>query len=169
MADISPAQKTKPTKTAAAELPKAELPKFELPKVEFDARALEVPAAFREIAEKGLAQARDSYAKAKAVAEDTTGILEDTYANATKGASDYGLKMVEIARANANTAFDFFGKVMTAKSLSEVIELSTAHAREQFDAATAQAKELTALAQKVAAEIAEPIKSGVSSAFNKAA
>ena len=38
-----------------------------------------------------------------------------------------------------------------------------------LDAATAQAKELTALAQKVAAETAEPIKSGVSSALNKAA
>lgn len=167
MADVSPAPKAKTTKPAAET---AELPKIESPKaVAFDGPALEVPAAFREIAEKGLAQAKESYAKARAVAEDTTGILENTYANAAKGASDYGLKVIEIARANANTAFDFLGKVVAAKSLSELIELSTAQAREQFEASTEQLKELTALAQKVAAETAEPIKSGVSSALHKAA
>ena len=47
---------------------------------------------------------------------------------------------------------------MTVKSLSEAVELSTAHARKQFEAVTAQTKELTALAQKVATETAEPIK-----------
>ena len=40
------------------------------------------------------------------------------------------------------------------KSPSEFIELSTAHARKQFEAMTAQAKELTGLAQKVTTEIA---------------
>jgi len=167
MADVSSAPKAKTIKPAAEA---AELPKIESPKaVAFDGPALEVPAAFREIAEKGLAQAKESYAKARAVAEDTTGILENTYANAAKGASDYGLKVIEIARANANTAFDFLGKVVAAKSLSELIELSTAQAREQFEASTEQLKELTALAQKIAAETAEPIKSGVSSALHKAA
>ena len=39
----------------------------------------------------------------------------------------------------------------------------------QSETATAQAKELTALAQKVASDTAEPIKSGINSAFNKAA
>ena len=40
------------------------------------------------------------------------------------------------------------------KSLSEFVELSTAHARKQFEAMTAQTKELTELAQKVTTEIA---------------
>jgi hypothetical protein len=40
------------------------------------------------------------------------------------------------------------------KSPSEFIELSTAHARKQFEAMTAQTKELTELAQKVTTEIA---------------
>ena len=66
-------------------------------------------------------------------------------------------------------AFDFFGELITAKSLSEVIELSSAHSRKQFEALTAQGKELGALAQKVATETAEPIKSGMNKAFAKVA
>jgi len=53
------------------------------------------------------------------------------------------------------------------KSLAEVVELSTAHARKQFETYTAQSKELTAMAQKVATEAVEPVKEGVSKAFKK--
>ena len=58
---------------------------------------------------------------------------------------------------------------MTVKSLSEAVELSTAHARKQFDTLTAQSKDLAALAQKVATDTAEPVKEGVSKAFKKVA
>jgi len=154
--------KTKTTKapSTAFEMPKFEMPKFDMPKVE-------MPAAFREMAERGVAQAKDTYEKMKAAAEEATDVLETTYSTATKGASDYGLKVIEVARANTNAAFDFAGEVMAAKSLSEVVELTSAHARKQFEALTAQSKELGALAQKVATETAEPIKAGVSKAFTK--
>jgi hypothetical protein len=58
---------------------------------------------------------------------------------------------------------------MSVKSPSEFIELSTAQMRKQFESASAQNKDLCALVQQVAAETAEPIKTGVSKAFNKAA
>ena len=148
--------------TASFEAPQFDMPKFEIPK-------MEVPAAFREFAEKGIAQAKDGYEKIKAAAEETTDVLQVTYSTATEGASEYGSKMIELSRANTNSAFDFFGKLLTVKSFSEVVELSTAHAGQQSETATAQAKELTALAQKVATDTAEPIKSGINSAFNKAA
>ena len=134
------------------EMPKFEMPKFDMPKVE-------MPAAFREFAERGVAQAKDTYEKMKAAAEEATDVLESTYSTATKGASDYGLKVIEAARTNTNAAFDFAGEIMAAKTLSEVVELTSAHARKQFEALTAQSKELSALAQKVATETAEPIKS----------
>ena len=156
------APKAKPAKPAMAafEMPKFEMPKFDMPKVE-------MPAAFREMAERGVAQAKDTYEKMKAAAEEATDVLETTYSTATKGASDYGLKVIEAARANTNAVFDFAGEIMAAKTLSEVVELSNAHARKQFEALTAQSKELGALAQKVATETAEPIKSGMNKAFSK--
>ena len=137
-----------------------EMPKFDLPK-------MEVPAAFREFAEKGLTQVKENYEKMKVAAEEATDVFEDTYATASKGASDYGLKVIENARANANATFDYASELMNVKSVAEVVELSTAHARKQFETLTAQTKELSALAQKVATESTEPMKAGVTKAFKK--
>src|SRR5271154_5555130 len=156
----APKVKTSKPVTGAFEMPKFEMPKFDMPKVE-------MPAAFREFAERGVAQAKDTYEKMKAAAEEATDVLETTYSTATKGASDYGMKVIEVARTNTNAAFDFAGEVMAAKTLSEVVELTSAHARKQFEALTQQSKDLSALVQKVATETAEPIKSGMNKAFTK--
>ena len=163
-AAVTPKAKPKPVATSASafEMPKFEMPKFEMPK-------MEVPAAFREVAEKGVAQAKEQYEKMKSAAEDATEMLEETYATASKGCSDYGLKLVETAKANSNAAFDLFGELLTAKSYSEVVELYTAYVRAQFDTVSAQAKELADHAQKVATETVEPIKESFTSAFSNAA
>src|ERR1700742_4190430 len=87
--------KPKSTMPGAFELPKFELPNFDLPK-------MEIPAAFREFAEKSVSQAKENYEKMKSAAEEATDVLEDTYATASKGASDIGLKMIEAARTNTN-------------------------------------------------------------------
>jgi phasin len=146
---------------------KFDMPKFEFPK--FDIPKLEVPAAFRDLAEKSIAQAKTGYEKMKTAAEETTTVLEDTYAKASKGTTEYNLKLIEAARVNTNAAFDFATELFNAKSLSDVVELSTAHLRKQVEAMTAQTKELTSLAQKVATETAEPIKEGVGKVFKQAA
>ena len=138
------------------------MPNFDLPE-------MEVPEAFSEFAEKGVAQAKDIYGKAKAVTEEATDVLKNTYATAANGATNYNLKLLEIARTNTNAAFDYANELLGVKSLSEFIELSTAHARKQFDRLTDQTKELAALAQKAATETGEPIKTGVSKVFNKVA
>ena len=147
---------------AAFEMPSFELPNFDLPK-------MEIPAAFRELAEKSVSQAKETYEKMKSAAEEATDVLEDTYATATKGVSDYGLKMIEAARENTNATFDFASRLMTVKSLSEVVELSTAHTRKQFEAISNQSKQLIAIAQKVAADTAEPMKESLGKAFKKVA
>lgn len=172
-ATATPPKSKKPVASAspAFETPKFEMPKFEMPKFEipkFDMPSMEMPAAFRELAEKGIAQAKDNYEKVKTAAEQATDVLEDTYSTASKGCSDYGMKLIETARTNSNAAFDLMGELLTAKSYAEVVEKSTAYMRSQFETLTAQAKELTEQAQKVATETAEPIKESFSS-FGKAA
>jgi phasin len=166
MSDTSTKTKAKPATAPFAETPKFEMPKFDIPK--FEIPNLEVPAAFREFAEKGVTQAKDNWEKMKAATEEATDMLEDSYTTATKGATDYGLKVIEIARTNTNTSFDFAAQMMAVKSVAEMVELSTAYTRKQFDAMTAQTRELTSLAQKVANDSAEPIKAGVTGAFKKA-
>jgi phasin len=171
MSDIS----TTPTKTkskpaaapSVADVPKFEIPRFELPK--FEMPKLEIPAAFREFAEKGVNHAKDNWEKMKAATEEATDLIEDSYATASKGCADYGLKVIEAARANTNAHFDFASELLTVKSLSEAVELSTAHLRKQYDALSEQTKELSTLAQKIAAETAEPLKESMAGAFKKVA
>jgi len=164
--------KPKPAKAPATVIPMFEMPKFNMPGFEmpkFDMPKMEVPPAFREFAEKGVAQTKEAYEKMKAAAEEGTEMLETCYSTASKGSTEYGLKMIEIARTNTNTYFDFIESLFGVKSASELVELSTAHSRSQFETMTAQGKELSALAQKVATETAEPIKSGVEKAMQKVA
>ncbi len=120
----------------------------------------------REVADKGIAQAKVNVDKAKAATNEGADLFKNSYATAAKGATDYNLKFIEIARANTNTAFDYAHAMMAVKSVPEFFELSTAHARKHFELMTAQTKELTALAQKMTTDIAEPLKTGVTKAFN---
>lgn len=145
--------------------PKTQLPPF--PASVFS--GAEAPAAFRDMAEKGLSHAKDNYEKMKTAAEEATGVMEETYATASKGAADYGLKVIEFARDNANSAFDFASELLGAKSFAEVVELSSSQARKQFETLSEQSKELATLAQKVATEAAEPIKEGISKVTKSAA
>jgi phasin len=151
-----------PEATTQTTKPKSKTPFAAFPGVE-------APAALRDMAEKSLSQAKDSYEKMKSAAEEATGVLEDTYATASKGAADYTLKMLEMARVNTNATFDFAVGLLGAKTFSEFVELSSAHARRQFEAMSEQTKELASLAQKVATEAAEPIKEGITKATKKAA
>src|SRR5258707_7225960 len=129
--------------------------------------AIKSDEAFRETAEKGVAQVKDTYEKAKVATEQATDILKDADATAAKGATEYSLNIIEIARTNTNSAFEHAQQLLGVKSPSEFVELSTAHARKQFDTMIAQTKELTELAQKVTTKITEPLKAGMTMAFNK--
>jgi phasin len=155
---------TKPTSAvrSAFEFPKFGMPNFEMPK-------MEVPAAFREFTEKGVSQAKENYEKMKSAAEEANGLLEDSYATVSKGATEYGFKVIEAARTNTSAAFDLASELMNAKSFSDFVELSNAHARKQFDILTSQSKELATLVQKVATETAAPVRESVSKVFKKVA
>lgn len=142
-------------------------PMVDIPKLE--ASAAEATSAFRAFAEKGISQAKDTYAKMKTAAEDATGIMEATCANASKGAADYGLKVVEITRTNSNATFDFATQMLGARTFAEAIEISTAHTRRQIEALTEQTRELMSLAQKVTIQAATPIREGVAAIVKKAA
>jgi phasin len=121
---------------------------------------------FREIADNGIAQAKVNFDKAKAATDEGTDLFKNSCATVAKSATDYNLKFIEIARANTNTAFDYANAMLAVKSVPEFFELSTTHARKHFEMMTAQTQELAALAQKMTTNITEPLKTGVTKAFN---
>jgi len=129
----------------------------------------EVPEQMRAFAEKGVSQARDSYAKFKDAAETHNGTMEAVFTNASKGASAYSAKLVEFMKANTTSSLDFAQELFGVKAPAEVLELWTSHARKQFETLAAQAKELAELGQKVATETVEPIRATASKLYKPAA
>lgn len=129
----------------------------------------EVPEQMRAFAEKGVSQARDNYAKFKDAAETHNGTIEAVFTTASKGASEYSAKLMEIIKANSSATLEFAHQLFSIKSPSEATELWTTYARKQFETLTAQAKELAELSQKVATETVEPIKTSASKLFKPAA
>jgi phasin len=134
----------------------------------FDMPLFTVPGSFREIAEQGVVQARDNCEKIKTASEEIVGILRESCSTNARGAADYGVKVIEISGVNTNAAIDFLTELMATKSLSDVIHLSATQGRKNFEAATAQNKELWELAQKVATAAAEPIKKSFTRVLQKA-
>jgi phasin len=129
----------------------------------------EVPEQMRAFAEKGVSQARDNYAKFKDAAENHNSTIEAVFTCANKGASAYTAKVMEFVKANTKTNLDFAQDLLSVKSPSEALELCTAHSRKSFETLQAQAKELTELTQKVAAETVEPIKANAAKYYKPAA
>jgi phasin len=129
----------------------------------------EVPEQMRAFAEKGVSQARDSYAKFKDVAETHNGTIEAVFSTVSKGASEYSAKVMEMMKSSTTANLDFAQELIAVKSPSEAMELWTAHAKKQFEAFTAHTKELAELSQKIATESVEPIKANASKLFKPAA
>jgi phasin len=129
----------------------------------------EVPEQMRAFAEKGVSQARDSYAKFKDVAETHNGTIEAVFSTVSRGASEYSAKLMEMMKANSTANLDLAQELIGVKSPSEAMELWTSHAKKQFEALTAHGKELAELGQKIATETVEPIKANASKLFKPAA
>jgi hypothetical protein len=68
---------------------------------------------------------------------------------AAKAAEEYRSRMFQYMKANLNATLDYAQRLATVKSPTEFIELSTNHARQQFETITAQTTELGNLAQKL--------------------
>ena len=130
---------------------------------------LEVPEQMRAFAEKGVSQARDSYAKFKDAAETHNGTVEAVFTSASKGASEYSTKLMEFMKANTTSALDFAQELFGVKTPAAALELWTSHTRKTFETYAAQAKELAEIGQKVATDTVEPIKASASKYYKPAA
>jgi len=126
----------------------------------------EIQENVRKATEKGVEDTRAAYARVKTAAEDATSSLEASYAAATKGIVALNTKALEAVRTNTEAAFDLAKALFGAKTVQEAFTLQTEHARKSYETVTAQSKELTALAQKIAADSVEPLKASVAKVFS---
>jgi len=143
-------RKANPT-AAATRLPRA--PKMEAAQV------------VHEMAEKGTAQAKESYEKMSAATTEASNAIKNVCSTAAQGAMDCNAKVIEFARVNSNANFDYAIKLFGVKSPSELLALSTQHARKQFEVLSEQSRELAALGQKTMLAAAQPFTAGAARMF----
>jgi hypothetical protein len=90
-----------------------------------------------------------------------TSQMKNIYSTTFQGAQDYNTKALEFAHVNINATFEHARKLSSVKSPAEFFALSNDHMRQQFEALSRRAQELTAIAQKMTAATTESIKAGV--------
>jgi phasin len=128
----------------------------------------EIPAAFREAAEKTVSQARDVYARMKTAAEEATDLLEETYETVREGTLAAGVKTLEATKANADASFAFYKDLIGAKTFADALELQTAFARKQFDTVAGQVRDFQEFAQKLAVDSVKPARAAWEKTFREA-
>jgi len=115
--------------------------------------------AVRKFAEKSVAQTKETMEKMSAASEEATQVFRNYYSEAMEAMIAYNTKVLELAAVDAKFAFDFAQEMSSVRSPSELIEVMTKHSNEQVKLLTAQAKELSTLAQKHFLKIRENVVS----------
>lgn len=135
---------------------------------EVSAPIAEMQETLRATVEKSVEQTRAAYAKAKSSADEASSAMEASFEKAKAGAIAINAKAVDAARSHAEANFEFLKSAAAVKNVSDFVALQSEFVRKQIEAFTGQSKEIGAMAQKVAADAAEPIKSQFAKAFNVA-
>jgi phasin len=151
--------RSRTTKRPSPSREEVQFPPFEMAK-------MEIPEVVRDAATKWINQGKENLEKAFKATEEMNYAFERALSSATKGAVDCSAKCTEATRTNAVAAFDIAHDFMSAKSLSEAIEVSTTGARKQFESLTAQNQELWALTQQLVTETIKPIAGGLPKMFS---
>src|SRR5262249_30852523 len=82
-----------------------------------------LPEAAREIAEKNLAQTRETYERSKGALEAAVDTLARSFDSLGQGSAALNRKIIEIAHRNVSSGFDLARSLAMARNLGEVVEL----------------------------------------------
>lgn len=111
---------------------------------------------------------RETFDKVTAAGEDTTRGMQESFATTVGNVRDLNVKLIGMARQNAEAAFDLAQQLASVEAPSDLAQVWSTHARKQFEMLTEQAKELTSLGQRLASSNMEPLVRNVGQAFKKA-
>jgi hypothetical protein len=121
--------------------------------------------ASRELAQTSPSHIQPTVQEGNSGTRHVDSAIARTLTTATRSAADFNLQLLEMARSNANSAFDFAHRLMGMQSPSELLEVSATQARKQFESFNAQTRQLATLAHERWADAAAPLTTGAASAF----
>jgi phasin len=116
----------------------------------------EVPAEMRAFAERSFEQAKLAFDKFMEAAQSTMTTFEGQSQVAQAGAKEVSSKIMSFAEQNVATAFDYAQKLVHAKDPQTLLTLHGEFIRSQMQVLGDQARELSEVAGKAAADATKP-------------
>jgi len=101
--------------------------------------------------------ARESFDRTLETGAETVRGVQEGFTSALENVRDLNVRLIDMARANSDAAFDFAREVAEAAGPSDLVQAWTTHATNQFEMLTKQASELTTLGQEFASTSSEPV------------
>jgi len=120
-----------------------------------DASNFDIPAPVRQMAEKSVEQTKQAYDRMMEAARQTQGMFADSTNAMGMGSKELQEKTMQYAEANVQASFDLAERLVKAKDLQEVMEIQTQFARQQMEAYTHQAQDISRMMAE-AAQKAQP-------------
>jgi phasin len=116
----------------------------------------EIPKEVRSMAEASLEQARKSFDKFLADAQQAAGSLEERGATVRAGAKDISSKVVSYAEKNVQASLDYAERLLKAKDLPEVMKLHSEYVQAQMRSLAEQASEMGQIVSRAAMDAVKP-------------
>ena len=101
--------------------------------------------------------ARSTERKVKDTSRETADRMQESAANAVDSLREFQLKILSAAHAHVEAFFEYAQDALKARSVPEMVEVSTSHSRRQLEMIANQAREITSAAQKLTNGSARPL------------
>ncbi|MBO4226760.1 phasin family protein [Bradyrhizobium neotropicale] len=122
-----------------------------------DARdRFEIPKDVRSMAEASFEQARKTFEKFLADAQETAGSVEERSATVRAGAKDISSKALTYAENNVKASLDYAESLVKAKDVGEVMRLHSEYVQAQMRALAQQASEMGQIVSRAAMDAIKP-------------
>jgi phasin len=116
----------------------------------------EIPKQMRAMAEASFDQARATFEKFLAGAQQTAGSIEERGASVRAGAKDVSAKAIAYAEKNVQASLDYAQSLLHAKDLPEIMRLHSEYIQAQMRSLAEQASEMGQIVSRAAMDAAKP-------------
>ena len=122
----------------------------------------------REFTQIGVRKAAEGFEQMSKAAQTASAELNSQMIQARDGATKAGLKMLEVAKEDADAGFAAWRDLLSAKSPIEAFDVSAKYWRGRLETRIAQAQDLGAYVRKAADDAVRPVQERIEK-FTKAA
>ncbi|MCC8428366.1 phasin family protein [Reyranella aquatilis] len=112
----------------------------------------------REFAQIGVRKATEGFEKISQAAQSASEELNTQYAQVRDGATKASLKLLDVAKEDADAGFAAMRDFLSAKSPLEAFDVSAKYWRGRLETRIAQAQDLGAFVRKSADDVVRPVQ-----------